>query len=281
MAYIKSNKTLIDAITTSKVSVSDIVNNLTTNVANKPLSAAQGVVLPGRIETVRQITDEIERELADKLAADELPEAIENALAQAKENGEFDGAAGPQGPQGDPGPAGADGPPGDDYVLTDADRQEIAELAAGLVEVPGGGCSIDTWEHINTITVGADAPTSITFSTDHNGNAFALRMLFCTIQNTEAKQTYITWTITGSNATKEITLGITNQAITEEKPLKFLAEIEGNFLKSHLSGSSGNYYRFSHDFVNGLDSCKELSFRWGTGSPFSDGAVVTLYGVRV
>lgn len=136
VAYIKSNKTLIDAITTSKVSVIDIVNNLTTNVANKPLSAAQGVVLARRIETVRQITDEIERELADKLAADELPEAIENALAQAKESGEFDGAAGPQGPQGDPGPAGADGPPGDDYVLTDADRQEIAEIAAGLVEVP-------------------------------------------------------------------------------------------------------------------------------------------------
>ena len=119
-----------------KVSVSDIVNNLTTNVANKPLSAAQGVVLARRIETVRQITDEIERELTDKLAADELPEAIENALAQAKESGEFDGAAGPQG---NPGPAGADGPPGADYVLTDADRQEIAKIAAGLGEVPGGG----------------------------------------------------------------------------------------------------------------------------------------------
>lgn len=50
VAYIKSNKTLIDAITTGKVNVSDIINNLTTNVANKPLSAAQGVALKALID---------------------------------------------------------------------------------------------------------------------------------------------------------------------------------------------------------------------------------------
>lgn len=43
--YIKNNKNLIEQITTNKVNVSDIVNNLTTNVANKPLSAAMGVEL--------------------------------------------------------------------------------------------------------------------------------------------------------------------------------------------------------------------------------------------
>lgn len=52
VAYITSNKTLIEAITTSKVSVTDIVNNLTSSVANKPLSAAQGVVLKGLIDSV-------------------------------------------------------------------------------------------------------------------------------------------------------------------------------------------------------------------------------------
>lgn len=52
VAYIKSNKTLIDAITTSKVSVSDIVNDLATNVANRPLSAAQGVALKALIDTL-------------------------------------------------------------------------------------------------------------------------------------------------------------------------------------------------------------------------------------
>lgn len=45
VAYIKSNKSLIDAVTTQKISYSDIIDNLTTNVSDKPLSAAQGVAL--------------------------------------------------------------------------------------------------------------------------------------------------------------------------------------------------------------------------------------------
>lgn len=52
VAYIKNNKTLIDSITTNKVNVSDIVNNLTTNVSNKPLSAAQGVALKALIDAI-------------------------------------------------------------------------------------------------------------------------------------------------------------------------------------------------------------------------------------
>ena len=50
--YIQNNKSLIDGVTTSKVNVSDIVNNLTTNVSNKPLSAAQGVVLKALIDAI-------------------------------------------------------------------------------------------------------------------------------------------------------------------------------------------------------------------------------------
>lgn len=53
VAYIKSNKSLIDAITTSKVSVDDIVDNLTTNLSNKPLSAKQGVTLKGLIDEIK------------------------------------------------------------------------------------------------------------------------------------------------------------------------------------------------------------------------------------
>ena len=52
VAYIKNNKTLIDGITTSKVNVTDIINNLTTNVSNKPLSAAQGVALKALIDAI-------------------------------------------------------------------------------------------------------------------------------------------------------------------------------------------------------------------------------------
>lgn len=65
VAYIKSNKSLIDAITTSKVNVSDIINNLTTNVTNKPLSAAQGVALKALID---DIEDNVENFVATELA---------------------------------------------------------------------------------------------------------------------------------------------------------------------------------------------------------------------
>ena len=52
VAYIKSNRSLIEDITTSKVSVADIIDNLTTNAANKPLSAAQGVALKALIDAI-------------------------------------------------------------------------------------------------------------------------------------------------------------------------------------------------------------------------------------
>ena len=52
VTYIKNNKDLIDGITTNKVNVSDIINNLETNVENKPLSAAQGVALKALIDAI-------------------------------------------------------------------------------------------------------------------------------------------------------------------------------------------------------------------------------------
>ena len=48
----------------------------------------------------------------------ELADAICTALEQAKESGDFKGD------------------PGEDYVLTDADKQIIAELAVQLVDIP-------------------------------------------------------------------------------------------------------------------------------------------------
>lgn len=59
IAYIKSNKELIDAVTTSKVNVADIINNLTTNIANKPLSAAQGVALKSAIDALGEIVEQM------------------------------------------------------------------------------------------------------------------------------------------------------------------------------------------------------------------------------
>lgn len=52
VAYIKANKALIESVTTDKVSVSAIVDNLTTNVSDQPLSAAQGVALKALIDAL-------------------------------------------------------------------------------------------------------------------------------------------------------------------------------------------------------------------------------------
>lgn len=52
IALIEANADDIESITSGKVNVADIINNLTTNVSNKPLSAAQGVVLKGLIDTI-------------------------------------------------------------------------------------------------------------------------------------------------------------------------------------------------------------------------------------
>ncbi|MBD5395210.1 MAG: hypothetical protein HDR71_13305 [Lachnospiraceae bacterium] len=52
VAYIKNNKDLIDNITTSKVNVSAIVDDLTSTAVDKPLSANQGRLLKGLIDNI-------------------------------------------------------------------------------------------------------------------------------------------------------------------------------------------------------------------------------------
>ena len=52
VTYIKNNKSLIDGVTTSKVSISDIVDNLTSEITSKPLSANQGVVIKALIDAL-------------------------------------------------------------------------------------------------------------------------------------------------------------------------------------------------------------------------------------
>lgn len=78
--YIKDNRDLLDGVTTSKVNVTDIVDNLTTNVANKPLSAAQGVALKGLIDAIVIPTVPVQS-VNGKIGAVELNAADVHALA--------------------------------------------------------------------------------------------------------------------------------------------------------------------------------------------------------
>lgn len=102
------------------------------------------------VKSVNGKTGKIELSAEDvgAISQDKLQEATNEALAQAKASGEFDGEPGAKGDRGDVGPRGEAGPagpagpqgaPGDDYVLTDDDVQEIAGIAAGMVSGGGGG----------------------------------------------------------------------------------------------------------------------------------------------
>lgn len=55
LTLINNNKGTLESLTTSKINVSDIVNNLTTNSTDKVLSAAQGVVIKGLIDALDAI----------------------------------------------------------------------------------------------------------------------------------------------------------------------------------------------------------------------------------
>ena len=134
-----------------------IANNLTTNDPSGALSAAQGVVIKSRLDNIDESILDIEKSIDELeknggnngtsgggvagggcfVVQNEAPndtsvlwvdpddnsdngfqEAVDTALARAKESGEFDG---------------------DDYILTYADKTEIAGIVAELVDVPGSG----------------------------------------------------------------------------------------------------------------------------------------------
>lgn len=87
VAYIKANRELIDSITTSKVNVSDIINNLTSTAANKPLSANQGKALKALIDNLTTTVNG-KATSAQGAKADSAVQAIQiGGTAQSKTNG--------------------------------------------------------------------------------------------------------------------------------------------------------------------------------------------------
>lgn len=126
--YIKSNKELIESVTTSKVSVSDIVDDLTTDVSTKPLSASQGVVLKNLVDALN----------SSKLNVADLQNAIDDALTQAKDNGEFDGK------DGDPGKSAYEYARESGYTGTEKEFSDsLADINAAIQKTQ---VQIITWE---------------------------------------------------------------------------------------------------------------------------------------
>lgn len=123
------------------------------------------------------------------LPAADLPEAINTALAQAKESGEFDGAQGPAGPAGESGVYVGTEAPTDPNVKVWINPNGVATFPmptaddAGKVlkakganeaewgEASGGGT--ETWELVADVTLEENV-ASLVIDTDVDGNAFKL-----------------------------------------------------------------------------------------------------------
>lgn len=81
VAYIKNNKSLIDGITTSKVNVSDIIDDLTTNSGNKVLSAKQGTILKGLITDLTEIVgNKVDKVSGKRLSTNDYTISEKNKL---------------------------------------------------------------------------------------------------------------------------------------------------------------------------------------------------------
>lgn len=71
LTLINNNKGTLESLTTSKINVSDIIDNLTTNSTSKVLSAAQGVVLRGLIEALQSELDSHTGDTTKHITSDE------------------------------------------------------------------------------------------------------------------------------------------------------------------------------------------------------------------
>ncbi len=84
--YIKSNKSVIETLSSSKIAYTDIVDNLTSALANKPLSANQGYILKGLIDELNDAADGIAGQEALRVQAENSRVAAEAARVLAEQN---------------------------------------------------------------------------------------------------------------------------------------------------------------------------------------------------
>lgn len=86
----------------------------------------------------KEANEQQDEAIAKKLNASELPTAINTALAQAKERGEFDGAPGAPGAPGEPGNDGHTPEKGVDYWTVEDKAGIVSDVLAALPTWEGG-----------------------------------------------------------------------------------------------------------------------------------------------
>jgi len=83
VAFIKSNKTAIDTLSTTKVNIGDIVDNLLSTAANKPLSAHQGRVLKELLDALTtSLGSKVDIVNGKQLSTEDFTTAEKGKLAQ-------------------------------------------------------------------------------------------------------------------------------------------------------------------------------------------------------
>lgn len=83
VTYIKSNRSLIENVTTNKVNVTDIVDNLTSSAVNKPLAAKQGKVLNDLITALTAaVGNKVDKVTGKGLSTNDYTTAEKNKLAE-------------------------------------------------------------------------------------------------------------------------------------------------------------------------------------------------------
>lgn len=110
-----------------------------------------------------------------------------------------DGAQGPRGEAGPAGPAGPQGAPGDDYVLTDEDKREIAGIAAGMV--PGA----NEFRLVNTVDIAASEESfCITLTESDDGVPYFEEEFVVEIESFTLHWSYFVPTISDGNTSQNL-----------------------------------------------------------------------------
>lgn len=255
VAYIKSNRDLISSITTDKVSVADIVDNLTTNVANKPLSAAQGVALKALIDTIT------------------VPEKLPNPYAltfSGAVTGTYDGSA----PLEVEIPSGGGGltvtntaAVGQTVKITAVDENgQPTEWEA--VDFSSGGDAEKRVRHIATVSVTVGT-TSYEVTVDSNGDALNLESVYILTEKFWGNGgSYVQVKINEKEVTRAYGASGSPQALALEK-MGELQKFTNIPKPSDVGISFGDYY-------NGKSAVTSVGF-WSVGSTVD--TTIEIYGV--
>ncbi len=221
------------------------------------------------------------QDISGKLDADKLPEALNDALTQAKESGEFDGIT-PDFSIGTVQTLDA----GSNATASISGTKEKPVLNLGIPKgMPSeGDNSVDKWELLNTITVSDDETTNVTLTEDSNGNPLDLKKFYLKVSGIEGTTTYPVLRLNGLNWQQQFG-GPAKSGTNVTIPVLFEIISEGCYC-CEWHNPFQKEIRFDGEKTGGggiqshIDSVNSIYWGWATGKNITNGAIFTLYGVR-